>query len=238
MDGKKNYQLISSLDPISEIFTLVSPLTITLSTLISEGHLAFDDVRSWSNKYSLFYLISYILATACLATRILSWAFVIFRSKDESWLRDKVFAFLHRWAALDRIVLSLSGLLLFLNFYSGLLIFLPAALLGATQALFLENYVKIRDQSFHSKIVITTGFVLMRIASLLLNALYIKLEVQAVLVLVALLGGLYVLWILYRGRRMHIHPLPLAGKVVYSATYISTVVVLLASILSSRQHST
>lgn len=52
-----------------------------------------------------------------------------------------------------------------------------------------------------------------------------------------LLGGLYLVWMLYRGRRVRIHPLPLAGKTVYSAAYISAVAVLLASTLSSRPHS-
>lgn len=162
---------------------------------------------------------------------------MILRQKDRNWLHDKAFAFLHRWAALDRVVLSLSGLLLFLNFNWGLPLFLTAALLGAAQAVFLENYVKIRDPSFHSNVATTSGFVLLRTASLLLNALYIKLQAQAILVLVVLLGGLYLVWMLYRGRRVRIHPLPLAGKTVYSAAYISAVAVLLASTLSRRRHS-
>lgn len=78
---------------------------------------------------------------------------------------------------------------------------------------------------------------LLRTASLLLNALYAKLQTKAVLVFVVLLGGLYLLWLLRRGRRIRIHRVPLAAKVVYSAAYISTVLVLLASLLSSRPHS-
>lgn len=173
-----------------------------------------------------------------LSIRLISWAYVVLRPKDGTWLRDKAFDFLHRWAALDRVALSLSGLLLFLNFDKGLPLFLPAALLATAQALFLENYVKIREPSFHSKIATTMGFVLLRTASLLLTALYVKLEAQGALVLVVLLGGLYVLWMLNRGRRVRIHQLPRAGKIVYSAAYISAVVVLLASIVSSRPHST